>query len=158
MVRGTAFVWLLVAALGCSISHSSQSSSDSSNTGSESSANSSDSSSNSSTSSSDSSGGDPAPAEQAYRDDVRDYTASVLLAAGGFAGLRLDAFQNGLGAVARRHGIANWEVRSATWRGMGAGFARARASQEQLDRLKQSLAATRPEQQRALQDGYESLL
>jgi len=153
MIRQLAFAVALVAVFGCSISNSSNSLSNSSNSSSnssESSGSSSDSLSKSSDSSSGSSGGGD---DQAYRDDVRDYTHAYVLSGGEFS-----AFQRGLGDIARRHGITNWEVRRATYRGIGAGLGKAGASQTQLDEFKANLAASSPEKLQDMQDGYESVI
>lgn len=87
----------LALAAGCSFSASSESSSDSVRSAAA-----------SNTSSS------PDSREQAYRDDVRDYTESYLKSGGQF-----DAYQRHLGAIARKDAITNWEeseVTSRAWR------------------------------------------
>jgi hypothetical protein len=151
------FAIALMAALGCSISRSSQSISDSSHSiskssesSSTSSNNSSESLSNSSESSSDSSNDED---DEAYRDDVRDYTYAYVLSGGQF-----EAFQKGLGDLARRHGITNWEAHRASYRGIGEGLGRAGLTQTQLDVFKTNLAGSSPEKMRDMQLGYDSLI
>jgi len=157
MIWKPVFAIALVAALGCSISQSSQSISDSSESSSDSSNNFSKSSnsiseslSNSSDSSSDSSSGG---SDEAYRDDVRDYTFAYILSGG-----RFEAFQKGLGDLARRHGVTNWEANRASYRGIGEGLGRARVTQTQLDVFKTNLAGSSPEKMRDMQVGYDSFI
>ncbi|HME70396.1 MAG TPA: putative lipoprotein, partial [Myxococcota bacterium] len=57
-------------------------------------------------SSSDSSGNSQA----AYREDVRDYTASYVRSGGDF-----DAFERKIGSVAAKHGITDWELDNNTY-------------------------------------------
>jgi hypothetical protein len=157
MIWKPVFAIALVAALGCSISRSSQSISDSSHSLSKSSTNFSkssnsisDSLSNSSDSSSGSSGGG---SDEAYRDDVRDYTYAYILSGG-----RFEAFQKGLGDLAQRHGITNWETHRASYRGLGEGLGRAKVTQTQLDVFKTNLAGSSPEKMRDMQVGYDSVI
>lgn len=63
--------------------------------------------------------------EQAYREDVRDYTVAALK-----AGREGPAFESGLADVAEQHGITNWEADAATFVGIGEGLGRAGASPE----------------------------
>lgn len=115
VVRALAALALALACgvgLACSFSYSSDSSSDSSNH-----------SSDSSTSSSDSSSPDHDDDKKAdsarYEHDVEQYTVAFLEAGG-----RGDAFFSGLGDVARRHGVSDWESEPATWEAIGRGLAR----------------------------------
>ena len=78
------------------------------------SANSSESSSDSSASSSRSSS--PESAETQYKSDVREYTAAYTKSGGQF-----DAFRRGIGDIAKKHNITNWEDNPATYEGIGAG-------------------------------------
>lgn len=101
---------LAVASAGCSFSASSGSISDSI-TG----------SSNSVSDSLSSSSPDGASkSEQAYREDVRDYTASAAR-----SGRTVSEVQSGLAAVAERHGVTNWGADAATFVGVGEGLRRA---------------------------------
>jgi hypothetical protein len=150
MIWKPVFAIALVAVLGCSISRSSQSISDSSNSLSKSSNSISDSLSNSSDSSSGSSGGG---SDEAYRDDVRDYTFAYVLSGG-----RFEAFQKGLGDLARRHSITNWEAHRDSYRGIGEGLGRAKVTQTQLDVFKTNLAGSSPEKMRDMQVGYDSVI
>ena len=109
---------LFAAALGCSFSHSSDSSSDSSEH-----------SSDSSTSSSDSSAPDHDDKDKdehaRFQRDVEQYTAAYVQAGG-----QGDAsFFAGLGDVARDHGVSDWEADASTWEAIGRGIGRSPASQ-----------------------------
>ena len=128
---------LVVVPLGCSFSYSSESSSKSLASPFTSSA------------SSSSSGGST---KQAYRDDVRDYTYAYVSSRGG----DVDAFQRGLGDIARNHGVTNWEEDSATYRGIGAGLAKARVSGVAFATFKQNLGRGDPSKMDAIQEGYDS--
>lgn len=86
---------------GCSFSASSRGSSNSSESSSDSSASSSGSSS-------------PESAEAQYKSDVREYTAAYVKTGGQF-----DAFRRGLGDIAKKHNITNWEDNTVTYEGIG---------------------------------------
>jgi hypothetical protein len=110
---------LFAAALGCSFSHSSDSSSDSSDHSSDSST----SSSGSSTSDNDDHDNDKNEHAR-YQRDVEQYTAAFLQAGG-----QGDAsFLAGLGDVARNHGVSDWEADASTWEAIGRGIARSSAT------------------------------
>lgn len=63
-----------------------------------------------------------------YREDVRDFTAAHIQAGGNVENLR-----RGLGEVAAKHGISDWETNESTFRGIGQGLAKAGYSQVQAD-------------------------
>lgn len=111
---GIAIVSMMsVASAGCSISASSASISDSITQSSKS----------VSDSISSSSPDGSSKSEQAYREDVRDYTVAAFR-----AGRTGPAFESGLADVAEQHGITNWEADAATFVGIGEGLGRAGAS------------------------------
>ena len=59
-----------------------------------------------------------------YQHDVEQYTVAFLEAGG-----RTDAsFFSGLGDVARRHGVSDWENEPSTWEAIGRGLARSPAT------------------------------
>lgn len=123
-MRTTQLVPILVfcVALGCSFSHSSDSSSDSSE-------NSSDSSNSSSDSSSPDRDHDHGKADETARfeHDVEQYTAAFLEAGG-----RSDeSFFSGLGDLARSHGVSDWESDPSAWEAIGRGIARSPATSAQ---------------------------
>ena len=75
--------------------------------------------------------------KEAYRDDVRDFTAA-------WAGRRgnLDGFTAGLSEVARRHGVTDWEADDATYGAIGAGLKRAQVSDAEYARYEAAVGAT----------------
>src|SRR5436853_452715 len=73
--------------------------------------------------------------KEAYRDDVRDYTAAYAAESED-----LDGFTSGLAAVARRHGITDWEAEDATYAAIGAGLKHANARTADLARYESALA------------------
>ena len=114
-------VALALAPLGCSFYYSSESSGKTLTSPSRSSASSS-------------------PSEEkkdAYRDDVRDFTAAYAEREGD-----VDGFANGLSEVARRHGVTDWEADEATYAAIGAGLQRARVSDAAYARFTAALGVT----------------
>ena len=118
-------VALALSPLGCSFYYSSESSAKSCTSPSRSSGSSSDSSK------------DDDEKKEAYRSDVRDFTAAWADREGD-----LDGFEAGLGDVARRHGITDWEADDATYAAIGDGLRRARVSAEDVARYAARLGAT----------------
>ena len=70
----------------------------------------------SSHSSDSSSSSSPGAAEEAYREDVSDYTRAYVKSGGDFR-----AFQSDLARLAEEHGITNWEENPATYAAIGEG-------------------------------------
>jgi hypothetical protein len=132
-----------IAVVGCSFSYSSKSSSDSSKSSSKSSG-------RFSQSSSDSSSPDRARARK-YKDDVADYTQAFVVSGGSAA-----AFMDGIGAIAEKRGVSDWESDAATWEGIGAGLARANVTKEQLEVYKQNWSGGNTEAMKGIQRGYDS--
>src|SRR2546425_12888455 len=62
-----------------------------------------------------------------YREDVRDYTYACVDAEN-----ELLDFEDGLGVIAERHGVSDWEAADATYVAIGAGLARAQVSSNDL--------------------------
>jgi hypothetical protein len=120
---------------GCSFSASSKSSSESS----------SDSSASSSKSSS------PESAEAQYQSDVREYTAAYVKTGGQF-----DAFRRGIGDLAKKHNITNWEDSTVTYEGIGEGLGEAKASSIQLKAYMDGLAGQDAAKRTAMQKGYDA--
>ena len=104
----------------CSFSKSSKSSSDSVQSSSES----------VSGSSRSSSGSSSPEAQQAsrYEHDVADYTEAYVISGGSDGG-----FLRGVGDIAEKRGVSDWESHERTWEGIGRGLARVDVSQVQLD-------------------------
>jgi hypothetical protein len=122
---------------GCSFSASSKGSSDSSDSSSDSSASSSKSSS-------------PDSAEAQYKNDVREYTAAYVKTGGQF-----DAFRRGIGDIAKKHNITNWEESTVTYEGIGQGLGEARVSDLQLKAYMDGLAGQDASKRTAMQKGYD---
>jgi len=129
---------ILVLPQGCSFSASSKGSSNSSESSSDSSASSSRSSS-------------PESAETQYKSDVREYTAAYMKTGGQF-----DAFRRGIGDLARKHNITNWEESTVTYEGIGEGLGEAGASQVQLKAYMDGLAGQDEAKRTAMQKGYDA--
>jgi hypothetical protein len=129
---------LLASVAGCSISASSWSISKSSR----SSSHASDSSSSSS----------PGAAEEAYREDVSDYTRAYATS----GGTDLRAFQTDLAHIAQEHGITNWEDDRDTYTAIGEGLGRAKVSDAALRAYERNLSGGDPAKAEAIQTGYDS--
>lgn len=123
---------LAALSLACSFSESSESFS-----------NSSESSSNSSSSSS------PGSSGSQYRSDVASYTQAYVVS-GGAEGV----FLNGVGDLARKRGITDWEADSNTWSGIGAGLGRTKIDSVQLAVYEQNWAANDPEKARLIRKAF----
>jgi hypothetical protein len=72
------------------------------------------------------------------------------------SGGQFDAFTRGLGDLAKKHGITNWEDNEATYVGIGKGLGVAKVTQMQVDTYKTNLGAADPKKQAAIQKGYDS--
>jgi hypothetical protein len=131
---------LAVVLAGCSISASSVSSWSLSKS-SRSSSRSSDSSSSSS----------PGAAEEAYREDVSDYTRAYVKSGGDFR-----AFQSDLAKIAQEHGITNWEENPLTYRAIGEGLGSAKVSDAELMAYKRNLSRGDPTKAEEIEEGYRS--
>lgn len=133
----------LAAGLACSFSYSSKSSSDSSNSSSES-------SSNSSQSSSGSSSPDQQQARN-YQKDVADYTEAYVISGGKDGG-----FLRGVGDIASKRGVSDWESDDNTWRGIGRGLARVNVSATQLEVYKNNWTGGDAERMAGIQKGFDA--
>ena len=89
--------------------------------------------------------------KHAYRDDVRDFTATYAAAYDD-----LDGFEDGLATVARRHGITDWEADDATFAAIGAGLKRAEASPDDLVRYASRIARNEPAKVALIRTGFGS--
>ena len=89
--------------------------------------------------------------KEAYRDDVRDFTAA-------YAGAHRDllAFEQALGEVARRHGITDWEADDATYVAVGAGLKRAAVSGPELASYEAAIGRAEPSKVGLIRSGYAS--
>lgn len=95
-----------------------------------------------------SSSGSSSP-ENAYREEVKDFTASYLKSGGNAAQLEQE-----VGKIAEKRGISDWENNEATYVGIGKGLHKAGLKQAELDGYKASLADNE-QQAEWIQDGYD---
>jgi len=149
---------LLALGLGCgsisdSVTSPSRWAADSSQAAADSSGASADSSQNSSASSGSSSGDDDAPAESAYRDDVRVATRSLAA-----AGAPEDQLSRELSRVAQQHGISHWEGHAGTWIAMGTGLREADLSQADVEVVLVRLGGVDTRERELVLEGYGATL
>ncbi len=88
--------------------------------------------------------------EDSYREDVRDYTYACVDAEN-----ELLDFDDGLGVIAERHGVSDWEAADATYVAIGAGLARAQVSSNELADLKRTLGRADPLKMTEIQRGFD---
>ena len=93
---------------------------------------------------------DSSSPEQAYKDDVTDYTMTYIKSGGDTTKLK-----SGISKIAEKRGITDWEKDSATYQGLGQGFKRAGLKQVEVDAYKHTLADT-DEQASWIQQGYDA--
>ena len=103
----------------------------------------------SSSASSRSSSGSSSP-EDAYKADIRDFTAANIQSGG-----TVDDLRREIGKLAKEHGVTDWESSKLTFEGVGGGLAKAGLEQVGGDAYKQKLTNT-PEQAQWMQKGYDS--
>ena len=145
-----AVVALAAASLACSFSYSSKSISDSitssSKSISDSVTSSSDSVSDSSTSSS------PGSAASRYRKDVESYTQAFVVSGGSDS-----SFKSGLGEVAKKHGITDWEANDETWIGIGRGLGRTKIDDVQLGVYQKNWTGGDVNKIKLIQQGFDAV-
>jgi hypothetical protein len=124
----------LLAGVGCSFSHSSKSSSDSSTSPSK--------------SSKSSSGEETAR----FHEDVEQYTAAYVQGGGKSA----ESFFSGLGELARKRGVSDWEAEQGTWESIGRGLGQAGVTDPERTAYAAAWAEGDTDRQRALDRGYEA--
>lgn len=95
-----------------------------------------------------SSSGSSSP-ENAYREEVKDFTASFVKGGGDGAKLKQE-----IGEVAEKRGISDWETNEATYVGIGKGLHKAGLKQAELDGYKAAIAEN-DRQREWIQDGYD---
>jgi hypothetical protein len=86
---------------------------------------------------------------EAHRNDVRDFTASYIKSGGDPSNLKSE-----VGSLARKNGITDWENNEDTYRGIGAGLAKAGMTEAELEAYKRTVAGTE-QQAQWMQDGYD---
>ncbi len=91
--------------------------------------------------------------KESYQADVRDYTDAYVRSSSDVEG-----FRKGLASIAEKHGISNWEADEATYTGVGAGLAKARVNETQLDVYKTNLSKGDATKARAIQNGYDQFM
>jgi len=101
--------------------------------------------------SSKSSSGDDEEKKEAYRDDVRDFTAAYAAKHEDLAG-----FESGLSNVARRHGITDWEAEDTTYTAVGAGLQRADVRASDRARYESLVGGNTPAKVALIRQGYGS--
>lgn len=91
------------------------------------------------------------PSAEAYQNDVADYTYAYVISGGQF-----DTFIKGLGGVAERHGVTNWEADDATYIGIGQGLGKAKFTQTQLDVFAKNVTNSDAKKTKLVQQGYDA--
>ncbi len=98
------------------------------------------------------SGSSSAEGSTKYDNEVRDYTnAYVRSSTSDYAG-----FKSGLGDIAARHGVTNWEVQPATYVAIGRGLKKAKIKGIEYETFKKNLAAGDYSKMQDIERGYES--
>jgi hypothetical protein len=100
----------------------------------------------------------PAPAgsiaghdqDESYREDVSEYTYDYVDADG-----ELPDFEGGLGEIAERHGVSDWDASDATYLAIGVGLAQAQVSSSDLDDFKRVLGRSDPLKMTEIQRGFD---
>lgn len=107
--------------------------------------------SDSSTSISRSSRSSSAESRESYLRDVKQYTAVYIRANGDINGLT-----KGLATISEKYGVTDWEAYSATFLGIGEGFAKAALSQQQVAEYAALLALGDQVKMAMIQQGFRS--
>lgn len=83
---------------------------------------------------------------------MADYTtAYVRSSKGDYA-----AFQRGLGEIAARHGISNWEAQPITYNAVGVGLKKANLSDAQYETFQRNFTASDYAKMQDIQEGYDA--
>jgi len=90
-------------------------------------------------------------ADAAYLDEVRSFAAGF-----GSSGGDATAFRRGLGSIAERRGIHDWEDDDATCRAIGQGLKRAGLAQEKAQALLGELFAGRSDRAALAIKGFDA--
>lgn len=86
--------------------------------------------------------------ENAYREQVQDFTGSYVKSGGDMSKLEQE-----IGKIAEQRGISDWESNQSTYIGIGKGLKAAGINQAQFDGYKATLSHSE-QQTQWLQDGY----
>jgi hypothetical protein len=92
----------------------------------------------------------PEGRSESYQGDVRDYTIAYVRSGGDFS-----KFMQGLGGLAQKHGVTNWEADPNTFVGIGRGLKRAGVTPMQLEVYKTNLALGDPQKAASMQKGFD---
>ena len=87
---------------------------------------------------------------EAYRDEVRDFTATYIKSGGDPSSLKSE-----VGKLAQKNGVTDWERNENTYVGIGAGLGKAGLKPAELEAYKRTLASD-DQQAEWLQSGYDS--
>jgi hypothetical protein len=98
--------------------------------------------------SSGSSGGEEG--DSAYRDQVRDFAFAYARSSGDIV-----AFRRGIGAIAERRGIHDWEGDDPTCRSIGQGLRRSGIGEGRAQAFADQLFAARPDRAKVVLQGFE---
>jgi hypothetical protein len=90
--------------------------------------------------------------DSAYRQDVGDYTVAFAEAGGDLSG-----FREGLGRLALRHGITNWEEDAYTCASIGLGLQRVGLDEQAAARFGEDLFGANTRSRSALLAGHASI-
>lgn len=87
-----------------------------------------------------------------YRDDVEGYTYAYVRS----SSLDYTGFQKGLGEIAAKYGITNWEAQPVTYNAIGRGLKKAKLTGVEYETFKKNLAAGEYSKMQDIQKGYDS--
>lgn len=82
---------------------------------------------------------------------MREYTAAFVRTSGQF-----DAFRRGVGEIAQKRGITNWEENLLTYEAVGEGLGDAKVSDVQLRAYMDGAAGRDAAKRAAVQKGYDA--
>jgi hypothetical protein len=97
-----------------------------------------------------SSSSSPGSNEAAYRDEVSDYVRAYVTSGGSEWGLL-----EGIGDLAAKRAISDWEAEPYTWEGIGRGLGRTRISEVELHVYKKNWSGGDPVRMAGIQKGFE---
>ncbi len=90
--------------------------------------------------------------DKQYQQDVTDYTSAYVRS----STADYSRFQHGLGEIAAKHGITNWEVQPSTYEAIGKGLKKANLSGITYETFKKNMAAGEYSKMQDIQKGYDS--
>jgi len=87
--------------------------------------------------------------KESYIRDIKQYTVAYTR-----SNNDIKDFPKGVSIISEKHGITDWEAYSATYLGIGEGFAKAAVTQQQLDIYISSLAVGDQQKVAAIKQGF----